>query len=143
MKKRPKNKKILKSNHLDLFLSVSYEFHWSTMRNIHLICDYAKPQYANEISLAYCGYLFFTHYLYVFNIKSMKLKTIKNYTLRNCSTWLVLWIFSFLTDFFTFQAFKAIFGQLRPTPKCFSFPHVPIITRTVYFYINNFESAKR
>ena len=97
------------------------------------ISENAKPQYANEISFAYCGFAFFAYHGHVFLSKSMKLILTAYFTLKNCSKTSALMIFQFLCHFSTFEHFNAIFEPHRPIHNCSRFAQISITIGTLCF----------
>ena len=98
-----------------------------------MMSENAKPQYANEISLAYCGFAFFAYHGHVFLSKSMKLILTAYFTQRNCSKTSALTIFSFLGHFFLFERFNAIFEPHRPIQNCYRCTRISITIGTLCF----------
>ena len=94
------------------------------------ISENAKPQYANEISFAYCGFAFFAYHGHVFLSKSMKLILTAYFTLKNSSA---LMIYQFLGHFSTFEHFNAIFEPYTPIQNCSRFAQISITIATLCF----------
>ena len=98
-----------------------------------MMSENAKPQYANEISFAYCGFAFFAYHGHVFLSKSMKLILTAYFTLRNCSKTSALTIFLFLGHFFIFEHFNAIFEPHRPIQNYSRCTQISITISTLCF----------